>query len=488
METIETSLPVEPKAPILPFEPSAEQKIALKALGTFVREDNPHKAFVLTGQAGTGKTSLIPAIMTYLQQEGTACVLCAPTGRAAQMIAAKTHSYAGTIHSLIYKPDMDVDRMVIRFNLKENPNKDYTVYIVDEGSMLSTVAEGESDLFESDTDLLSDLISFIRKGNSKNKLIIVGDPYQLPPVTSRTMFPESLDLDYLNSKHQLAAIGLELTEIHRQGADSPILKFATGIRRIMQNENAPMVYFPGQCFSHVSYWLDQYISDLTENDYRYATILASSNKMVTVYNRSVRKKLWGEYQNDEPRVGDVVVLDTNWFSSESMVPGGSTGIIDAIHEETYEQFNQFRFVQATIHFGMGIQKRVIKTLILLNSFSREDGRLSAAENKELFSRAMQKNRKFRESRFPADDPYVGSMRLRFGYALTCHKAQGGEWKRVYISPYHNITRLNWIYTAVTRASVSVFSYRIHKKAEPSRSWKTGKVHQQANSNGFKALL
>lgn len=441
----------------LPFTPSAEQVKALSLMEEFVSRNSTSNVFILKGQAGTGKTSLIPSLIQYLQTQQVKVQLAAPTGRAAQVIAGKCDVEANTLHSILYLPEVDEKTGQIKLHNRRNEDSDETVFIIDESSMVSDVPCNDWD-FATKNSLLHDLIAFVRGGNSCNKIIFVGDPYQL--VLDNGVESPALCVETLFSKYQLICDSIELTEIKRQGENSPIITYASSLRQAIKGGSNPGSAPYGLLRDNWSFY-DHFTANYDNADLGDSIIVCQSNKSVNASNSVVRKRIFGFDVDARPKVGDTVLVNQNWYHSDGVVLNGTLGVIEAIDLGAEQNVEGIHFLPATISFQKGKKREIIKTLIVLETLLNETGKLSAEENKRLFAYAMRHNSVFRSSKAPWDDRYIGAMRLRYGYALTCHKAQGGEWKRVYINPFHSAKDYRWVYTAITRASEKLFSFIIN---------------------------
>ena len=215
--------------------PTLEQKMALLAMSKFVNFDNEDDFLILSGAARTGKTSITTALIGYLNSSSISYNIAAPTGRAARILGRKSKTLNSTIHSLIYNTKPNPKTGEIIFTLKENNVKDYTVYIIDEASMISSkIINDRTSLFKCNSSLLNDLISFVKKGNPLNKIVFLGDRNQLPPINEL----ESMALceEYLTNKFSLKGSSHLLTEVKRQEDGSYILKYANKIRIGIDNK------------------------------------------------------------------------------------------------------------------------------------------------------------------------------------------------------------------------------------------------------------
>ena len=438
----------------LKFSPTKDQLNALKLLDQFVQEDNVNDIFILQGSAGTGKTSLIKAVTEKLGEDNVTFFLAAPTGRAAKVISSKTDRAARTIHSLIYSPER-TENGSIKLKRKANATNDFTIYIIDESSMISDEM-GTSDNFITSNPLLTDIIDFVKQGNSRNKIVFLGDSYQLPPV--RSEFSPALSRHYIESKFSLRVMNVELTEVKRQESESYILTNATQLRNCMvEKKQFPNLnYKIEKCFTHA---LHRFLQMLDPMQLDKVVFLAFTNKDVNFFNNAVRDRLFGNTQKQIIEVGDVVTLHTNWVAKGRIIMKGDIGTIKSIDYSSITSFADLRFINAEVEFTEpDNRKYLVSTSVMLDVFNLSDGNIDYEKEKYLYAEGMKNNPAFRESQMSWDDKYIGSMRLRYGYASTCHKAQGGEWDTVILHPYYQKTDYRWLYTAVTRAKQDLYSY------------------------------
>lgn len=438
----------------LNFQPTLEQVTTLNTLEKFVSEESLSDIFILRGSAGTGKTSLIKALTGHLKENKIEFYIAAPTGRAAKVISSKTERIAKTLHSLIYTPEK-TDSGQVRLLRKSNSKSSFTIFIVDEASMISDRINN-SDNFFTGKPLLSDFIDFVKQGNKKNKILFIGDIYQLPPVMD--IESPALSDEYLRNKLNLNVIVSELTEVKRQGSGSYILENATNLRNCMIERK---VFSNLNCKSESNYSkaLLRYLNTFDNTQLDKVIFIALTNRDVNYFNNAIRDRLFGSYSKPELGIGDVVTLHNNWVSPTRMIMKGDYGIIKSINLAKIEKCAELRFAEATVEFSEANNNRFcINTLVLLDTLNSNDGNISAEKEKELFAEVMRHNGTFRNSKMPWDDKYIGAMRLRFGYASTCHKAQGGEWDQVILHPFYDKKDYRWLYTAVTRARHELYSY------------------------------
>lgn len=435
----------------LDFQPNVQQKTALERISSFVKSDND--VFILKGSAGTGKTSIVKAITSYLHKEGVTLRVAAPTGRAAMIIGNKTGQHSKTMHSQIYTPEKIKNGGGVRLIRKMNKEKVFTVFIVDESSMVSNILSKSENFFVS-KPLLEDYIDYVKQGNEQNKIIFIGDKFQLPPV--KEMFSPALNLDFLNKQFGLRGEEYGLKLVMRQNENSEILEIATGIRDLLE-KGISNSHIPLDRERYPSYALNRYLTEFDSNNINKVTAICYSNRDVNYWNNMIRKKL-----GLSSRIltnNDIVVTQNTWLNnSGDWVYKGEYGKVVEL-DTSIEKYANLSFANAKIEYATsGNELKVISTKVLLDSLDTRYGILNEEKEKHLFAEVMKHNSKFRTSQNNADDKYLGAIRLKHGYATTCHKAQGGEWDNVLIHPWSIGRDLKWTYTAVTRARKEVYSY------------------------------
>ena len=438
----------------LSFEPSIEQEIALQELGAFL--EGKEDAFILQGSAGTGKTTLLEALVKHLEDLQHPYQLLAPTGRAAQMMGYKTQRIATTLHSFLYEPVHNEEDDKIYLNLRTVENTPATVFIVDEASMVGDqVSEGDDELFVVEKGLLTTFVQTIKLMNTENKVVFVGDKYQLAPV--KEWISGALQASYLHENFGLTCTTIQLTEVLRQKKGSTILDDAVTIRQMMvhqQQKKADVNYH--RAFRDMSEAVKAYAYLHEEFGASEVTFIANSNKNVNILNHAVRRYL--KRDRKVLNIGELVICNQNWHgNNRQYVASGEIGEIVSIEAMEWKCGLQFADVKLAIERGNG-QSVVIATKVLLNTLTNDTGKLFAKQQKQLVEQRKKENALFKIDPMPWNDAFVGAMRLRYGYALTCHKAQGGEWKRVILHPRFFPKDLRWIYTAITRATTYLYTF------------------------------
>lgn len=456
----------------LPFEPNAEKEGLLQALGTFIVSRDARKAFILRGYAGTGKTSVMSALVRALEGLKQPCVLLAPTGRAAKVLSRYSHAPAYTIHKFIYRQNQ-LGKEV--FSLSDNMHRN-TLFIVDEASMLS--GNRDNPTFGSGC-LLDDLVRYVYNGSGCS-LLLVGDDAQLPPVGSS--FSPALDADYMRG-YGLSVTGYGLQEVARQALDSGVLAEATRLRGELGNLGSlgrlgSLAITPnGQDIIQLK---GEEVVERLEASWREVgaeetLIIARSNKMTNLYNQGVRARvLWKE---DAISNGDrVMVVKNNYFWAQEyedleFIANGDMFEVQRLynHHELYG----FHFATASLK-SMDYEWE-IEALVWLETLATDSPEANYQLQKELFAKIAEDYPEIRNKKDLVkkiyDSPYYNALQIRFAYCVTCHKAQGGQWKHVYIDKgledegirelgnEEKRDFLRWIYTAVTRATEKIFVLR-----------------------------
>ena len=444
--------------------PTDDQSDALKKLAGYICDNNNDVIFLMTGYAGTGKTSVISSVVKTLDMLRMRSVLLAPTGRAAKVLASYAGRQAFTIHKKIYRQKSSKDGLG-NFTLDRNLHKD-TFFIVDEASMVSNNS-GDSSLFGSGR-LLDDLIEYVYSGN-ECKLILVGDTAQLPPVGSNVS--PALDPATLG-EYGFGLITCELKQVVRQSETSGVLMNATRVR--LQVAEINLGHPAIDCINYkdtVRITGEELIDEIST---AYGTcgmegtiIVVNSNKQANRYNQGIRNRIF--YREEEISPGDMVmVVKNNYFIIDEEEDGAgfiANGDIAEVKKiRKYEERYGFHFADMVLKFpdyNMEIESKVILDVLHLDTPA-----LPSEKNKELYQNVLADylNIKTRRKQFEAvrSDPFFNALQIKFAYAVTCHKAQGGQWERVFIDQGMfnrneiTIEYLRWFYTALTRSTDRVY--------------------------------
>ena len=434
--------------------PTAQQRVALLAMSDFVKESNKDDFYIMCGAAGTGKTSITTALIGHLNANAIHYKIAAPTGRAARILGRKSKTVNSTIHSLIYntKPNPETGEVV--FTLKENAVKDFSVFIIDEASMVSsTINKEEGSLFSSKNSLLSDLIRFVKNGNSDNKIILLGDKNQLPPVNETES--NALCAEYLQAKFKLNGSAHLLTEVKRQEDGSFILKNAIAIREGI-DANLQKVNLQGVEKTSVSQASSDYVKEYLNNGFESTISIGATHKMNTMFNNVVREKLYGSQVNTiEPN--ELLLITNTWRRNDFQLYSGDHVTVIEVNSNETEMVAGLHFVPVKL-ISKSLQgtEEIIEDYILLESILNPAG-LKLEQENQLRHERFSKNKVYRETGNASDDRYVGAIRATYGHSITCNKAQGGEWDKVFMNSFF-IPSLKYQYTAVTRAKSSLILY------------------------------
>ena len=427
-------------------QPTECQSKALYMIEEFLETPQSCKAFILRGSAGTGKTSLMQAVVSYLKNIDLHFVLLAPTSRASKILANRANDSASTIHHQIYI-SQELPDGKINFSYRLNDSNIRTIFIVDEASMLSAEYQHQED-FITPNAVLHDLLRHIKEGNDENQVIFIGDTYQLPPVNEAES--TALSARLLNAKFDISTTQTTLKQVMRQAENSPILKLANEIK-IRKDEAKPLKYIALNRLKDEQHGIQYFLQNFDAENLQNVICITNSNKKVQELNHKIREALGLNAQS--LMKGDVVMVHQNYVGKSADISKGDMGVVleVGLHTETIKDLT---FIDVQIEF----EGTIISTKVLVNCLLSEKGEVNSEAIKALKNDRMAKNTIYRSSEKASDDPYMSAMHLRYGYAITCHKAQGSEWKKVLIEPKFHLGDQSWLYTAVTRASEAVYSW------------------------------
>lgn len=446
-----------------PFEPTSDQTRLFKKMDAFLLNKSDVKdVFLLKGFAGTGKTTVLGALVKILNRFGYKYVLLAPTGRAAKVMSNYSGKPASTIHKKIYRQTSNPFSEGLSFTRQPNKNTD-TIYIVDEASMLSD----ESGFGEN--GLLQDLMSYVFE-KKNNKLLLVGDTAQLPPV-GQALSP-SLDAAYLTTNFRCQVHEIEMKQVMRQAEASGILMNATSLREQLSQDAANLKLKTGG-------YRDIYrmTGEKLEDGLRYAydkfgientTVICRSNKNANMYNQHIRRQIF--FHEDEISAGDYLMIVKNnyhWLPKDSEIGFMANGdFVEITKIIRYEDMYGFRFADVMLRFVDNPNEEEVEVKIMLDTLYSEAPALPADKNKALYAEVLKDYSDLGTKRERAQqmkkNPYLNALQVKFAYALTCHKAQGGQWQAVFVDHGYlkeemisaEFTR--WLYTAVTRSSEELY--------------------------------
>lgn len=452
-----------------PFTPTPGQAKLFELMDEFILDEEKFRdVFLLKGYAGTGKTTFINTLIKVLREFGYKSVLMAPTGRAAKVMAGYAKKNAFTIHKKIYRQVENTYTGALVFERMKN-NSEGTVYIVDEASMISDERDFGTN------SLLHDLLDYVFEQDT-NKLLLIGDEAQLPPV--KMAVSPALNAEHLKNRYHTDLTEHCLTEVMRQEQQSGILTNATELRKLLDIEN-PAVKLVTSGFPDF-YKMG---GDRLEDGIRYAydkygkentTIITRSNKTAVQYNRYIRNSI--NYSESEIENGDMLMVVRNNYtvlgedSKAGFIANGD--FVEVVKLRKEEEMHGFRFVNATLRLVDYPDEPEFDSKLILNTLYSNAPTLTPEENKALYESVMKdyfwvKSKKERQELLKAD-PYLNALQVKFAYALTCHKSQGGQWDAVFVDqgylPDAQVDNdfIRWLYTAITRGVKQVFLVNFNK--------------------------
>lgn len=448
-----------------PHTVTPKQDLALQLLSKFALGDDKNEIFLLKGYAGTGKTTIIGTLVKNLWNAKRSSVLLAPTGRAAKVIGSYSNKEAFTIHKKIYYPKSV--KGGVSFTLQKNKHRS-TLFIVDEASMIPDIVQ-DSKLFENGS-LLDDLMHYVYSGYNC-KLLLIGDTAQLPPV--KLNISPALDKSILENHYNKTVISIELDEVVRQRKESGILFNATQIRTALENGFYDSFRFNEAAFKEVIRPFDgQEIMDAISDSYNElgneeTVIIVRSNKRANIYNQNIRNRIL--YQEEELSVGDyLMVVKNNYFWVEPQTEAGfiaNGDIIEVLEIFRFKELYGFHFAEVSVRMVDYPKMPAFETVLLLDTLRSESPSLSYEDSNQLYEEVKKDyaNERSNYKKFLGvkNNKFFNALQVKFSYAITCHKSQGGQWKNVFVEqPYlpNGIDKeyLRWLYTAVTRSTEKLY--------------------------------
>lgn len=459
---------------LMPYTATADQEALIYSLTDYMVNNRASDIFILNGYAGTGKSTVIAAFTAMLKQNNVVSHILAPTGRAAKVVSAYSGGVALTIHKKIYRQKSISEPFFV-----QDYNKDKgSFFIVDEASMIgvSSVSDGAS---FGTGDLLSDLVSYVRSGTDC-RLILVGDTAQLPPVG--TSLSPALSVDYMEG--YAPTVTFTMRDIIRQAHDSGILMNATVCREIIESQRVDIPRFstlyPDTARITGADVLEEIETAYSLYSREKCVVITRSNKQAGRFNRGIRERIL--YQEEELSSGDLVMIVKNNYSYKldnnpdndtstqptetdkgDFIANGDVALIRRVRR--YEEIHGCRFADVTLWLGSD-EERELDCKVLLDTLMSDAPSLPRDKSQSLLASVEADYAHFtrKRDRYKAmrQDPYLNALHIKFAYAITCHKSQGGEWDAVFIdrvlfgdeaiSP----DLLRWLYTALTRATKKVF--------------------------------
>lgn len=449
-----------------PFSATLSQERLLQSLSEFIFNKDKDGLFLLKGYAGTGKTSVISTVVTNLWNVNTKYVLLAPTGRAAKVISNYANKSAFTIHKKIYYPKKNKDGN-ISFTLKQNKHTN-TIFFVDEASMIPDNPL-ESKLF-SNGSLLNDLIFYVYSG-SNCKLILIGDTAQLPPV--KLDLSPALDENKLTYNYNKNVTSIELDEVMRQHKNSGILINATELRLIISEYYSGIDFKFQINYKDIIQLIDGYdIENAINESYQNngiedTVIIVRSNKRANLYNQQIRSQI--QNQENEISVSDYVMIVKNnyfWLNDDDDADFIANGdVCEITRIQSYKNLYGFHFAEVTLRMIDYPNQLPFETVVMLDTLTSETPSLSFKDSGKLYQEVLKdfihEKSKYQQMQSVKKSVYFNALQIKFSYAMTCHKSQGGQWKTVFVEkPYlpngADISYYRWLYTAITRAEEKLY--------------------------------
>ena len=452
------------------YKPTKNQIEFFEHIDQFLQDFTKPEIFVLSGYAGTGKTSVVSALVKTLPSMKKRSVLLAPTGRAAKVLSQYTQRKAFTIHKKIYTLSLETDT----FSPSENNHKN-TLFVVDEASMIPSYQASSGSEGFAYRNFLDDLITYVFSGYSC-KLLFIGDPAQLPPVG--TNLSPALDASYLNATYSVEIHQHSLTQVVRQEMESGILANATFVRKQIEKDK-----FVGKLFKTEGYpdivridgseleelLIDSY-SKVGEDEVSFIT---TSNKRANMLNQAIRNRIL--YRDSELNAGDLLMITRNnyfWLPSKAGMGFLANGDIVRINRIVkYHAMYDFRFADCEMEIVDSENTNRFEAKILIDSLHSEGASISPTEYQKLQENIRQDYLHIQSEKYGAislkNDPWMQALQVKFAYAYTCHKSQGGQWDTVFVDQGYitkerlNIEYLRWLYTALTRATKKLYLVNFH---------------------------
>ncbi|MDC6367003.1 MULTISPECIES: ATP-dependent RecD-like DNA helicase [Flavobacteriaceae] len=449
-----------------PHEPTLKQSVAMEKLAGFVLSRTKDEVFLLKGFAGTGKTTIVATLVSSLWKVKKSAVLMAPTGRAAKVMSVYSGDKAFTIHKKIYFPKKQSGGG-IQFVLAPNKHRN-TIFIVDEASMIPDTP-ADSKLFENGS-LLDDLIYYVHSGHNC-KLILIGDTAQLPPV--KLELSPALEEQRLALNYDKEVICLELDEVMRQRENSGILHNATSLREQLQSSFFDVFQFEIGTFKDIVRLIDggeiqeAIDSSYNQNGKEETAIIVRSNKRANLYNQNIRDRIL--FLDNDLAVGDyMMVVKNNYFwlrpnSEAGFIANGD--IIEILEIFSVKELYGFTFAEVKIKMVDYPNQKPFETVLLMDTINAETPSLSYEEGNRLYQEVLKdyahEKSKYKKFLGVKNNRFFNALQVKFSYAVTCHKSQGGQWDTVFVEqPYlpNGVDRdyLRWLYTAVTRAKRQLY--------------------------------
>jgi len=448
------------------FQLTLKQDVTLQLLSKFILSNNSNEIFLLKGYAGTGKTTLTSTLVKNLWKAKKSFVLLAPTGRAAKVISNYSGREAFTIHKKIYYPKTQKSGG-ISFTLQNNKHRN-VIFIVDEASMIPDVNQ-DSKLFENGS-LLDDLIQYVYSGH-QCKLVLIGDTAQLPPV--KLEISPALNPITLENHYNKEIIQVELDEVVRQQKESGILYNATLLREQIETGLGIGFKFKLKEFPEIIRPFDgQEVMDAIQDSYsangnEETVIIVRSNKRANLYNQNIRQRIL--FQEEQLSAGDhLMVVKNNYFWVKPHTEAGfiaNGDVIEVLEIFAIKELYGFQFAEVQVQLVDYPKMKPFETVLLLDTLQSDTASLSYEDSNRLYEKVKEDfaDLKSNYKRYLAikNNKYFNALQVKFSYAITCHKSQGGQWNTVFVEqPYlpaeMDKETMRWLYTALTRAKSKLY--------------------------------
>mgnify|MGYP000851476980 FL=1 len=454
------------------FEPTQDQRNALHIFARFMTDRSENAAMILRGSAGTGKTSLAGAIVRAVNRLRIKVSLLAPTGRAAKVFSLNAGLAASTIHRKIYR-EKAFNGADGQFQLNNNMFRDM-LFMVDEASMISL---SQSNTTFGSGRLLDDLVQYVYSSGANCRLLLIGDKAQLPPVGEQES--PALRADVLKA-YGLQVYECDLNEVLRQSQHSGILWNATTIREMITYNTAtqlPQIHLKG--FADISIVQGNELIESLASSYSAVgmdetMVITRSNKRANIFNQGIRNTILG--REEELTTGDLVMVVKNKYLEKdrstdiSFIANGDHAVVRRVRN--IRELYGFRFADVALEFP-DYNNTELDTVVVLDTLTTEAPALTHEQNDKLFQSVMEDYadvpRKADRMKQLREDEYFNAMQIKFGYAVTCHKAQGGQWAHIYLDQGYMTDEMltpdyiHWLYTAFTRATEHLYLVNWSKK-------------------------
>ena len=441
------------------FSLTVEQEIITQHLSDYIQSISTRNIFLLKGYAGTGKTSLIAALVNSLSSINKKSSLLAPTGRAAKVLTKYSKRSASTIHRKIYWINSNKNGNTY-INLKENTHTN-TIFIVDEASMISE----SSDKGFGNRSLLDDLIQYVYDGIGC-KLILIGDTAQLPPINLE--ISPALSEDFLSQNYSKKILSFSLSEVIRQEKSSTILLNATSIRKQITEKNLNLPHFvvnDDVIRIDSGYELQESLEDsYNKSGLTNTIVVCRSNKRANIYNQQIRSRI--RYLEEEISTGDLLmVVRNNYFwlddkNKSELIANGD--IVEVLSVNNIKNKYGFKFANITIRLVDFNDEKELDVLVMLDTIKLETSSLPYEDYQMLYQKISKEYKGVDAKKKIKENKYLNALQVKFSYSITCHKSQGGQWENVFVDIGYfkremlDLSFLRWLYTAITRSSKKLY--------------------------------